>query len=339
MSDIENLIQQLVSAHADIVKGCEDHWILMVPSSIGELATACALLPAFRERHGGKICLVVDSSKRAVLEPFSEQIDVIKFVPLGVQRALSNYGVINPLEFKIGLPQNLWINQNGDGRGFSLHQLLIDHPGRGGLSFPDMYRYAMKLPWDSRITLGEIRADTAVEARIQAELKGVEPGNSVVFFTGNNSNKPAPTELWNSLAREYRRAGKKVFFNSQGGLFQPKGLDLDGPQLGLSSSVALGVCEIAGHMVSCANGLVLMALMTKTSFGIDVLLTDGVCTKGVGDFQPANPQIGSTFLVAPELVTGISRPYREWIAIEGAEDLPEIAQAIVAGSHVMSAAS
>ena len=335
---MEILLQQLAGIRAEIEMGCEDCWILMVPSSIGEIATVSALIPAFRERFGGRICLVIDSGKQAVTEVFSNTVDIVKLAPLAVQRALSTYGVINPLEFRMGAPLNLWINQNGDGRGLLLHELFVEQPGRGGLSFLDMMRFAMNLPWDAPITLGKIRPEIAAEAEAFAEQIGIEPGNSVVFFTGNNSNKPAPAELWNALAKEYRKAGKKVFFNTQGGLFQPAGLDVGEAQLGLSSSMAVAVCDIAGHMVSCANGLMLMSLMTDTTFGIDVLLTDGICTKGIGDFQPADPQMGSTFRAAPELVTGISRPYREWVAIDGAADLTDIAQAIVAGSHLATTA-
>ena len=72
MDELEQLITQLTNLRDQIVSGCEDHWILMVPSSIGELATVCALLPAFRAHHGGKVCIVADSGKRDVLKLFAE---------------------------------------------------------------------------------------------------------------------------------------------------------------------------------------------------------------------------------------------------------------------------
>ena len=183
MDELEQLITQLTVLRDQIVSGCEDHWILMVPSSIGELATVCALLPAFRAHHGGKICMVVDSGKRDVLKLFTDQIDAVKFVPLAAMRALSTYRIINPLDFRVGVPQNLWINQNGDGRGFALHELFRSQPGRGGLSFIDLVRYAMNLPWEAPIVRGNIELDVNVEAMRYAKVNRIEPGNSVVFFT------------------------------------------------------------------------------------------------------------------------------------------------------------
>lgn len=334
MDELEQLVTQLSELRDQIISGCEDHWILMMPSSIGELATVCALATAFREHHGGKVCIVADNGKRAVLQLFTDQIDMVKFVPLDVMRALSTYGVINPLEFKIGVPQNLWINQNGDGRGLSLHQLYVKQPGRGGLSFVDMMRYGMNLPWEAPIVRGNIGLDISIEASRYAKVNGIEPGNSVVFFTSNNSNKPAPAEFWNRLSREYTKAGKKVFFNTHGGLFQPQGLDIEGTQIHLTSSLAIGVCEVAGQMVTCANGLLILSLMTNATFAMDVLLTDGVCTRGVGAFVPMDPMAASTVKSSPELVTNISRSYREWVVTDTSETLEDTIQQIVAGNSL-----
>jgi hypothetical protein len=329
MDELEQLIAQLNELRDQIVSGCEDHWILMVPSSIGELATVCALLPAFRAHHGGKICLVIDSGKRAVLQLFADRIDMIKYVPLDVMRALSTYRVIGPLDFRPGVPQNLWINQNGDGRGLTLHQLYINQPGRGGLSFTDLMRYAMNLPWDAPIIRGNIGQDVSIEAMKYAKVNGIEPSNSVVFFTGNNSNKPAPAKFWNDLSRQLIHNGKKVFFNTHGGLFQPEGLDINGTQIQLTSSLAVGVCEIAGQMVTCANGLMVLSLMTNATFGIDALLTDGICTRGVGAFVPSDPRAASTHAGSPDLVTNLTRSYREWVVTEGSEDLGDTVLRIV----------
>lgn len=332
MDELEQLVTQLTELRDQIVSGCEDHWILMVPSSIGELATVCALLPAFRAQHGGKICIVADNGKRAVLQLFADQIDMIKFVPLDVMRALSTYRIINPLDFRVGVPQNLWINQNGDGRGLTLHQLYVNQPDRGGLSFIDMMRYGMNLPWEAPIVRGNIGLDVSVEAMRFAKVNGIEPGNSVVFFTGNNSNKPAPAEFWNDLSRQFTQNGRKVFFNTHGGLFQPEGLDIDGTQIQLTSSLAVGVCEIAGQMVTCANGLMMLSLLTNATFGIDVLLTDGICTRGIGAFVPSEPRAASTRAGAPELVTNLARTYREWVVTERSENLGDTISSIVSVS-------
>lgn len=301
----------------------------MVPSSIGELATVCALLPAFRAHHGGKVCIVADSGKRHVLKLFAEQIDAIKFVPLASMRALSTYRIINPLDFRVGVPQNLWINQNGDGRGLALHELFISDPGRGGLKYIDMYRYAMRIPWDTPISPGIINVALANESKRYADFYGIDSGNSVILFTGNNTNKPAPAILWNELSRKLRISGKKVFFNMNGGLFQPEGLDIDGTQIHLSTSLAIGVCEIAGHMISCPNGLVVLSVITQTSFDLDVLLTDAHDPTGVGNFIPLNPRAGSISSIGePELLADVNRRYREWIVTEGSGNILDVTKSI-----------
>lgn len=333
MDELEQLITQLTNLRDQIVSGCEDHWILMVPSSIGELATVCALLPAFRAHHGGKVCIVADSGKRHVLKLFTDQIDAIKFVPLASMRALSTYRIINPLDFRVGVPQNLWINQNGDGRGLALHDLYTNDPSRGGLKFMDMYRYAMRLPWTAPISPGSINVDLANESQKYAELYGIDKGNSVIFFTGNNTNKPAPALFWNDLSRKFSASGKKVFFNMNGGLFQPNGIDIDGNQIHLSTSLAIGVCEIAGHMVSCSNGLLILALLTNTNFDLDILLTDGHDPTGVGNFIPLNPRAGSISSIGgSELISDVNRRYREWIVTEGSGNILDVTKSISAVS-------
>jgi hypothetical protein len=332
MDELEQLVTQLTVLRDQIVSGCEDHWILMVPSSIGELATVCSLLPAFRAHHGGKICMVIDSGKRDVLKLFSDHIDTIKFVPLAAMRALSTYRIINPLDFRIGVPQNLWITQNGDGRGFALHELFRSQPGRGGLSFPDLMRYAMNLHWDAPIVRGNLGPDVRAEAMRYAQVHQIEPGNSVIFFTGNNTNKPAPAEFWSLLSQAYEAEGKKVFFNMHGGLFQPAGLDTRGTQIQLNADLAVAVCEVAGHMITGSNGLVGLSLLTNTSFEMNVLLTDGFDPTGVGNFLPLDPQVGSTASGAPEWVAGLSRSFREWVVTQGSQDLGDTVRRIVNNS-------
>jgi hypothetical protein len=329
MDELEQLITQLTVLRDQLVSGCEDHWILMVPSSIGELATVCALLPAFRAHHGGKICMVVDPGKRDVLKLFVDQIDTVKFVPLAAMRALSTYRVIDPLDFRMGVPQNLWINQNGDGRGFALHELFRSQHGRGGLSFIDLIRYAMNLPWEAPIVRGNIGLDVNVEAMRYAKVNKIEPGNSVILFTGNNTNKPASAKFWNQLSQVYADAGIKVFYNMHGGLFQPDGLDIQGTQIHLTTNLAVAICEIAGHMVSGSNGLVALGLLSNTTFKMDVILTDGYDPTGVGNFVPLNPSAGSHFLVMPELFTRITRSYREWEVIDPVEGLSALIASIV----------
>lgn len=312
MDDLSVLQEQLVNFRAAIISGCEDHWIFMVPSSLGEMAAVCALSAAFKARYGGKICIVADQSRESVFHLFGD-VDLMKFSDMQSMRALSSYGALDPLKFEVGYPQNLWVNQNRCGRSLTLHELFITQPGRGGLSFLDMMRYALNLPWDAVVSKGIIDPNQQATALEFAAAHGIEPGNSVVLFPGNNTNKPASAAFWNGLADTCAKAGKKVFYSLSGAYFKPENLAIQGVQLDMSPGLAVAVCDVAGHMVSGANGLMILSLLTHSTFSMDVVLTDGADTVGSLVFAPVDPMHTSTFRCIPELMENLPRRYAEWV--------------------------
>jgi len=111
MDDLSAIQERLTAFTAAIISGCEDCWIFMVPSSLGEVSAVCALSAAFKERYGGRICIVADQSRADLFQLFGGSIDVMKFADMASMRALSSYGALDPLKFEIGYPQNVWVNQ------------------------------------------------------------------------------------------------------------------------------------------------------------------------------------------------------------------------------------
>jgi hypothetical protein len=327
MDDAPNAEERLAAFKSSLIKGCEDHWIFMVPSSLGEVATVCALSGAFKQKFGGKVCIVAADNRRTLYYMFRHNIDAMRFAPKNVMRALSASKLLDPLRFEVGYPQNLWVNQNRDGRSLALHELFIEHPARGGLSFPDLIRYALNLNWDAKISQGIVHSELSEAAWKLASDHGLEPNNSVVLFPGNNTNKPAGASFWNALSRSYVAAGKKVFYCLTGAYTTPANLDIPGVELKMNPGLALAVSEVAGHMVTGANGLMFLSLLTRSSFAMDVVLTDGKVAPGQGALMPADPALSSTFRCAPELVTGISRRYAEWV-VRSAEDPRPVVQAM-----------
>lgn len=327
MDDLDLLKVRLATFRDAIISGCEDCWIFLVPSSLGEMSAVCSLSAAFKARYGGRICIVAHQNRESVFRLFGD-VDLMKFSDMQSMRALSSYGALDPLKFEIGYPQNLWVNQNRCGRALSLHELFINYPGRGGLSFLDMVRYVMNLPWEAEITKGRIGDDISAAALEVAATHGVDPGNSVVLFPGNNTNKPASAAFWNTLASVCARGGKKVFYCLTGTNFKPEGLDIQGVQLDLSPGLAVAVCDIAGHMVSGANGLMILSLLTDTTFSMDVVLTDGTDVVGNFVFTPVDPMSTSTFRCIPELTQNMTRRYSEWVADGKTEGLIEVANAV-----------
>jgi hypothetical protein len=313
MSDLAVLKERLEAFKAAIISGCEDCWIFLVPSSLGEVSTVCALSAAFKQKYGGKICIVADKSRESLFHLFNNDIDSMKFADQNSMRALSSHNALDFLRFEVGYPQNLWVNQNRDGRSLALHDLFIAQPGRGGLSFVDMMRYAMDLPWDASVSKGVIGPEAYALASDFASQHGVDPKNSVVLFPGNNTNKPASAEFWNALSNAYAAAGRKVFYCLEGAYFKPGDLNIQGVQLNMSPGMAVAVCDIAGHMVSGANGLMFLSLLTHSTFSMDVVLTDGRDVVGDLVFTPVDPIYSSTFRCAPELVSNMSRRYAEWV--------------------------
>lgn len=327
MDDLSALQERLARFKAAIIDGCEDCWIFLVPSSLGEMAAVCTLSAAFKARHGGRICIVADASRESVFHMFPD-VDLMKFSDIHSLRALSSNGALDPLKFEIGYPQNLWVNQNRCGRSLSLHELFINQPGRGGLSFLDMMRYAMNLPWEAPISRGVIYDGLSASALEIAAAHGIEPGNSVILFPGNNTNKPASAEFWNALSEAYVKAGKKVFYSLSGAYFKPENLNIQGVQLDMPPALAVAVCEVAGHMVSGSNGLMILSLLTDSTFSMDVVLTDGTDVVGNFIFTPVEPMSSSTFRCIPELVDNISRRYAEWVVVGDGSGAVEIANDI-----------
>jgi hypothetical protein len=327
MDDFSELQARLASFRAAIINGCEDCWIFLVPSSLGEVASVCALSAAFKARYGGRICIVADRSRESVFQLFSD-VDLMKFSDMHSMRALSSNGALDPLKFEIGYPQNLWVNQNRCGRSLSLHELFIAQPERGGLSFLDMMRYTLNLPWDSEIKKGSIGVDLNYSALEFCSVHGIEPKNSVIFFPGNNTNKPASAEFWNSLSRACAKEGKKVFYSVSGANFKPENLDIQGVHLDIPPGLAVAVCEVAGHMVSGSNGLMILSLLTHSTFSMDVILTDGTDVVGNFVFEPVDPMNSSTYRCIPELVSNISRRYSEWVLDGNGSRFTELANDI-----------
>jgi len=216
-----------------------------------------------------------------------------------------------------------------DGRLLDLHHLFTDHRGRGGLSFLDMYRYMMRLPWASEICPGKINLRLHEYALSYSMKHGVEPGKSVIFFIGNNTNKPAPASLWESLASDFQKKGVKIFACTSGAKFLPTKFTLDVPFLEMTPGMAVAVSRIAGRVVSGANGVQFLSLVVDTPPMMDILLADRIIDEATGHFVYMNSNRSSHSTAVPELVIN-NQLYREWLIRESASanELQEIGMAL-----------
>lgn len=320
MSEEDEILESLKGLRDQILNSLERYWIFSVPYSLGEVAIVAAFSRAFKLTHGGNLALLVDPAKLGVLQMFSDYLDGAIQVPIRILRELRTRGLLGPETFKPGVIQDVYVLHDAKLDLLALSELRGQRPDRG-LPLMDLFRFAMRLPWDASVQLGRPGPEAVEQAnRISREV-GIEPGNSVILFLGNNTNRPAPSAFWRRVASEAMNRGKRVFINISGAAFLPEDLNIPGTRIELTDvPTAIAVCDIAGQMVAGSNGFVATSLLTATTFGLDVILTDSFDPTGTGQgFRPMHPQAGSLFKHAPELLEGASRPYREWEVTDAAE--------------------
>lgn len=187
------------------------------------------------------------------------------------------------------------------------------------MSFLDMYRYMLRLPWESEICRGKISSGLSEYAFSYSKKHGVEPGKSVIFFLGNNTNKPAPASLWESLASSFQEKGIKIFACISGAKFLPTKLTLDVPFLEMTPGLAVAVSRIAGRVVSGSNGVQFLSLVVDSPPRMDILLADRIIDEATNHFIYMNWKRSSVFTAIPELVFN-NQLYREWLIKDNASD-------------------
>lgn len=324
MSEEQELLQSLTGLRDQILDQLRDYWMLSVPYSLGEVAIVAAFAKAFKQQHGGALILLVDPAKFGVVKLFSDDTDGALQIPMGVLRGLRTRGLIGPEVFRPGTIHDVYHLNDAKLNLISLIDLRNQKPDRG-LSNLDALRFSMRLPWEAKLSRGRPGPEAIQAAQEIAARVGMEPGNSVILFPGNNTNQPAPSEFWKQVATKARESGRKVFVNISGAAFLPPDLDIPGAAIELDDiPSAIATCAIAGRIVSGANGFVMTSLLTETDFGLDVILTDAYDPVGTGVFQSLPIHSGSLRINAPDLLEDLTRPYREW-AITSATDLEDTA--------------
>jgi hypothetical protein len=305
-------------------------WILMVPNSIGEVATICGFAKSFTEKHGYGITLVITNAHKDIPKFYSGRFNAVITMPMELMRDLSNYGIIHPNDFLIDIPFNTWPDQNGDGRLNEIHNLFSLGNGRGGLRFFDLYRHILRLDWSSPLEKGCISSELRSVASKYCEDHGINRGNSVILFPGSNTCMPAQGVFWEMLSKLYRDKGMNVYVNFAGSVQRPQTNSILGTELSLPIDLAIAVSEYAGNVVSVGSGLMMLALMVGLKCNINVTLSDQSSTNESGVFTPANPLNGCSLLGAPELAANHGS-YYEWVISSDAKvvELEDIAKSIV----------
>ena len=218
-------------------------WILMVPNSIGETALVCGFSKGFIEQHGYGITLVIIENHSCIASMYPGRFNAVITAPMQLMRDFSDFGFIPPNHFDIDFPFNTWPLQYGDGRLYELGNLYCRGHGRGGLSFTDLYRYILRLSWDTPIERPIIQDEVRKKAIEIANRHGIIQGQSVILFPGSNSSISAPYPFWIAISDLFRiKKGFKVFSNCSGAGIFPGDMPIPGSdRLDLPIDIALAI--------------------------------------------------------------------------------------------------
>jgi hypothetical protein len=236
-------------------------WIIMNPTSIGDTATVCSLAHEFVKKHGHGITMLVPPDHLPITQMFPGRFLRV----LTADRPTMLYIVNNFVDanrFELDVPFCGHPYDHGDCRGDELFY-LHKYPGRGGISFTDLMRFLLRLPWDSQLERPTILPEWEAEAQSLADSIGMPIGKSVLLFPANSSQLPQyPDVFWETLAARLNGNGYTVFTNMKGGTFKPKTMPIVGTTaIEVPIHLALPLVRLAGRTICSANGIQFLQLL------------------------------------------------------------------------------
>jgi hypothetical protein len=236
-------------------------WIIMNPTSIGDTAIVCALAREFVKQHGHGITMIVPPDHIPITNMFPDRFVRV----LTAERATMSYIINNYIDtnrFELDIPFCGHPYDHGDCRGDEL-LYLFKYPGRGGISFTDLMRYMLRLPWDSELERPTISPEWDAEALRLAENVGMPIGKAVLLFPATNSSLPQfPDLFWETLAARLAEHGHTVFTNMKGGTFRPNNMPISGTTpIEVPLHLALSLVRLAGRTICSSNGLQCLKLL------------------------------------------------------------------------------
>jgi hypothetical protein len=236
-------------------------WIIMNPTSIGDTAAVCSLAREFVKKHGYAVTMVVPPDHLPITQMFPNRFLRV----LTAERQIMLYVINNFIDtnrFEVDFPFCAHPYDLGDCRGDELFY-LFKYPGRGGISFTDLMRYLLRLPWESQMERPTISPDWDAEALRLAQSVGMPVGKSVLLFPANSSPLPTiPDIFWETLAARLTANGYKVFCNMKGGVVKPKTMPIAGTTpVEVPIHLALPLVRLAGRTISTPNGMQFLQLL------------------------------------------------------------------------------
>jgi hypothetical protein len=282
-------------------------WIILNPTSIGDTALICAFAKAFVETHGYGITMVVPEDHIPITQMYPGRFEQVLVADRETMLQMMN-AYLPTHQFALDMPFCGHPYDMGDARTDSLGY-LFKFPGRGGLSFIDMFRHILRLPWDAQIERPTIPALWAEEARDFAMSIGLEYRNSVTLFPANSSPiAQFPDILWSTLAARLIEKGYKVFCNMKGGNFRPETMPIAGTiPVEIPVHLSLPLVSLAGRTISGSNGMQFLQMLGGQFENMTVLFP---VDSDFGDYEMNgriySPTSPISQIMCPELCVGIS---------------------------------
>lgn len=314
-------------------------WILMSPSSIGETYALCAFLSEFKHEHKLPITLVIPHGHGVVLEIFNITVKRVVFADVMTMRRLSNYYGIPKGIFLPDMPINAWIGDEGGGGVGDLFKLWISSKGTKGLSLSDCYRFKLRLPWSSTMSVPVVPERLVNRGREIITEWGLDSPISLIH-SGNNTNAPIPDSLIEKIYFHIGKQGHRIIVNEGGASFRSRRFDFDFIRyvdLNLEDAISVSLC--VDRILGGSNGLMNLLCGIPNAMTMHVFppraLLDGHNTTTHGlYFRPVVNQLeGSMFLVSREWVSPINQ-YFEWFIPEGdSSDIEETVAKAIALNH------
>jgi hypothetical protein len=282
-------------------------WIIMNPGAIGETAMMCGFAKSFIETHGYGITMVIRPEHTPITSMYPGRFEQVIEVSKEEMDGMMRY--FPPDQFEVDVPFAAFPYFLGDARADRL-TYLYKYPGRGGLSFNDVYRHILMLPWDAPIERPQVPREWELEARRYADEIGLEPGKSVILFpSANTVNEQFPDMLWESLAERLNENGCKVYCNMTGGRYRPSLMPVANTiPIEVPLRLGLTLVSIAGRMISLPHGFQYFQTVGGDFTNISVLLPfSGKSTDVVYHTRTYDRTFAFCAYMCPELIADLPR--------------------------------
>lgn len=229
----------------------EASWFLFPAAGIGDQALLLSLLPAFRQRHSGKITICADPRMDSLIQLYRGYFDGLIAVD-----GINVWALRQHTRFALGYPYIPWNSVHGDGR---LYEFCLDHD----ISLADLTRHLLHLPRDAAVAPPIVPEAVRREAEQRFHALGLIPGRTVILApVANSIPAKMPKEWWARLVLLLAQKGFAIAANQRNAArgFDSVSTADDGPIPGTIPfdcplAETLPLADLAGYHLSARSGI------------------------------------------------------------------------------------